>query len=153
MNESLRLGLMVLAAIYILARIVIWIQFLRRLDQLREVISQGRTILQAYGSTLGALRAAGVLEELDNLEARGGKLYRSTVPLAAFLMWWPIGPRLRKKHLIKVAAQAGIFGENTRGSMQGWQDLCRGSAPDTEYYPIGHLGGLYAVLDTAGLLR
>ncbi len=152
MNESICLGLMVLAAIYILARIAIWILFLRRLDQLQGVISQGQAILREHGSTIGELRAAGVLDELNRLEAWGGKLYRSAVPFAAFLMWWPAGPRLRKKHLMEAAAQAGIFGKNTRGSMQSWRDLCRGSAPDTGYYPIGHLAGLYAALDSAGLL-
>lgn len=147
-RDMLFLGILVVGTFYLLARLVIGTLLLRILQELNDVIRRGQHLLNTYGRTLGELRYAGVLDTLEELQAQGGKIYRTAVPLAAFLLWWPVGPRIRKKHLIKVAGKAGIFPEGTEGSMDAWRDLCRGFAIDTGYYPIGHLRGLYAALNT-----
>lgn len=142
------LGILVTATLYLFARLVVRTLLLRVLHELNDVIGRGQHLLNTYGRTVGELRYAGVLDTLEKLQDQGGKLYRNAVPLAAFLLWWPVGPRIRKNHLIKVAGKAGIFSEGTEGSMEAWRDLCRGFAIDTGYYPIGHLRGLHAALNT-----
>lgn len=147
-RNMLFLSILVFGAAYLLARIVIGTLLLRVLHELNDVIRRGQHLLDKHGRSMGELRNAGVLDTLEELQAQGGKLYRFAVPLAAFLLWWPVGPRIRKKHLIKVAGKAGIFSEGTEGSMEAWRDLCRGFAIDTGYYPVGHLRGLHAALNT-----
>lgn len=148
MNTQLYVFLMGLAALLLL-RTLIWLRLMQLLTQARNPWSRAHHLLQTHGSTVGQLQDAGVYEELGDLKSQAGKLYRQAVPLAAALMWWPLGPWFRKNAMAAAYDKVGMA-KGAWGSLEAWRDVCKGSAKDTKYYPVEHMDGMLASLQIAG---
>lgn len=114
---------------------------------LDQIVTAGER-LDTLGPT-GVLQRAVVFEVHDTLNETGGRLYRLAVPLAAFLLWWPIGPLFCEGRVRRAYARVGMTGEKQAGAGEAWYDMRRGFARDTHYYPISHLRGLVAALSVA----
>lgn len=137
-------ALAVLAS-YVLMRIVVRDRLFTIYHNALDCVQEMDNLVKTHGSTVGDLMSAGVKDRYDELWDEGGKLYRRAVPLAAFLMYWPVGPLFLKNKLLAAYDEVGLF-SGRMGSYNTWEDLRRGYARNTKYYPQAHLlGNLNAI--------
>jgi hypothetical protein len=99
------------------------------LRKLAVIINAGQDVVDGHGP-MEDLADGATERYLTCLEYRGGRLYRRCVPLATFLMWWPVGPRLRhnKDRVIAATASFGGLEEDSPCRADVWLHLCRGWA-------------------------
>lgn len=127
-------------------RLVVYVAFKKELKLFEEVVKEAQGILNRHGSTVGQLKGAGVYGHLCDLEKKGGQFYREAVPLAAFLMWWPIGPLLQGGAIRRAFASGGLCGPEQMGAYEVWGHFRLGFARDDDYYPVSRIKGMLSTL-------
>lgn len=122
-------------------------QLVKLISQLRGVVQIDKATLAKYGSTVGELSRAGAYEELLALEARGGKLYRDALPHANVLLGSREGVEQIREQILDAIDRTGFLTRNMVGSEELVEDIARGYAFDTSYYPINTLETMLAALE------
>lgn len=89
------------------ARVVVWLVLQIILYFLDRIVRVSEAIVETHGPTVGALRKAGQEDRFNRMCAIGGWLYVLAVPLAAFLLWWPIGTLFRAKMIRQIYSEVG----------------------------------------------
>ncbi|MBM4402216.1 MAG: hypothetical protein FJ044_03165 [Candidatus Cloacimonetes bacterium] len=120
-------------------------QFKISLGRLRKLVQVGKGILAEHGSTRGELEAAGVYDDLQDLESRAGQLYRDILPHANFLIGGDEGVEKIKKQITEAILAIDFLGPLAMQELI--DELKRGWALDAEFYPIVQLERMLAMLE------
>lgn len=144
--------------ILVVAGVFLTVVFIRRrglhsdlvyyLDQIEKIVNEMHGLVEAHGPTVGQMERAGVYGRYMELWEKGGKYYCLAVPLAAKLMFSPIGPLLLKRQIVDAYNSVGLF-KGCSGSLNAFGDLIAGKAMFSNYYPNEHLRGMRASLAVA----
>lgn len=119
-------------------------QLVMTIDELSAIVEVGQDILDTHGITAGELKDAGVFDKLQALEGDGGRLYRDALPHAHFLLGGEEGVEKIREQLVDAIFPIGFLGPLSIRELIN--ELKRGWAPDTNYYPVIQLERLLAML-------
>ena len=140
-------GVMVLLVV----RSFAWLVLQQILNMAQTYADHGQRLINKHGATVGDLREAGVYDDLQASKEAGGATYRKAVRLAAFLMWWPIGPLFMKGRMSQAYDKVGHF-KGSAGSLEAWEDVRRYRPGIRLNYFPKHLTGLIASLRVCNIL-
>ncbi len=124
------------------------------ITDLALIVAQGEDIfVKAGGSsenvTVGQIEAIGETDHLKTLENSGGRLWLNALPIASQLCQ---KNEISETYLRKVYAKHGIFSQGTMGAVEVAKSIVLGESTRRDnYYPIGHLRGMLAALESVNV--